>query len=75
MSIVKSGKGKIDLTEKVDGEVFDRTQEVKELYSEAINGNEAFGWTKPGHYDYASIMDAYQENKLYRPLAVSFGLV
>ena len=66
MAIVKSGKGKMADC---------KGQDVKQMYEEAINGNEAFAWAKPGSYSKEDILALYDEKKLYRPLAVSFGLV
>lgn len=66
MAIVKSGKGKMAEC---------KGQDIKDLYREAIEGSETFAWAAPGSYDRDDILSLYDERKLYRPLAKSFGLV
>ena len=48
---------------------------LKEMYSQAINGEERFTWLAPAHYELSDLQEAYENKKLYRPLAKSFGLV
>lgn len=66
--IIAKGKGK--MREVVNSE------EIKAMYTEAINGKKAYSWTGPGSYTTVkAIKDLHANGKLYRPLARAFGLV